>query len=49
LTAKDTIVLVDFATATGDLVFDDTLKQVLATQLERSRFLSLLTDERIFR
>jgi eukaryotic-like serine/threonine-protein kinase len=47
LTEKDTIVLADFTNTTGDPVFDDTLKQALATQLEQSPFLSLVSEERI--
>ena len=47
LTEKDTIVLADFANKTGDPVFDDTLRQGLAVQLEQSPFLSLVPDERI--
>lgn len=47
LTDKDTIVLADFANTTGDPVFDDTLRQGLAVQLEQSPFLSLISDERI--
>jgi len=47
LTGKDTIVLADFANTTGDPVFDDTLRQGLAVQLEQSPFLSLVSDERI--
>lgn len=47
LTDKDTIVLADFTNSTGDPVFDDTLKQGLAVQLEQSPFLSLVSDERI--
>jgi DNA-binding winged helix-turn-helix (wHTH) protein len=49
LTDKDTIVLADFANSTGDPVFDDTLRQGLAVQLEQSPFLSLISDERIQR
>jgi DNA-binding winged helix-turn-helix (wHTH) protein len=45
-TAKDTVVLADFANATGDPVFDGTLRQGLAVQLEQSPFLSLISDER---
>jgi hypothetical protein len=44
---KDTIVLADFTNTTGDAVFDDTLKQGLAIQLEQSPFLSLVSDQRI--
>ena len=47
LTDKDTIVLADFANKTGDPVFDDTLRQGLAVQLEQSPFLSLISEERI--
>jgi serine/threonine protein kinase/Flp pilus assembly protein TadD len=47
LTEKDTIVLADFTNTTGDAVFDDTLKQALAIQLEQSPFLSLVSEERI--
>ena len=47
LTAKDTILLADFVNTTGDTVFDDTLKQGLAAQLEQSPYLSLLTDAEI--
>jgi eukaryotic-like serine/threonine-protein kinase len=47
LTDKDTVVLADFANATGDAVFEGTLRQGLAAQLEQSPFLSLVSDERI--
>ena len=47
LTDKDTIVLAEFANTTGDPVFDDTLRQGLAVQLQQSPFLSLISDERI--
>jgi len=47
LTDKDTIVLADFANSTGDPVFDDTLQQGLAVQLEQSPFLSIISDERV--
>jgi len=47
LTDKDTIVLADFSNTTGDPVFDGTLRQGLAVQLEQSPFLSLISDERI--
>jgi tetratricopeptide (TPR) repeat protein len=47
LTAKDTIVLADFENKTGDPVFDQTLRQGLAAQLEQSPFLRLLPDEGI--
>ena len=47
LTGKETIVLADFTNTTGDPVFDGTLRQGLAIQLEQSPFLSLASDERI--
>ncbi len=47
LTDKDTIVLADFTNKTGDSVFDDTLRQGLAVQLEQSPFLSLISEDRI--
>lgn len=47
LMAKDTIVLADFTNSTGDPVFDGTLRQGLAVQLEQSPFLSLVSDGRI--
>ena len=49
LTDKDTIVLADFANATGDADFDDTLRQGLAAQLQQSPFLSVVSDGRIGR
>jgi tetratricopeptide (TPR) repeat protein/predicted Ser/Thr protein kinase len=47
LTDKDTIVLADFANSTGDPVFDGTLRQGLAVQLEQSPFLSLISEQRV--
>jgi len=47
LTDKDTIVLADFTNTTGDPLFDGTLRQGLAVQLEQSPFLSLVSDQRI--
>jgi serine/threonine protein kinase/tetratricopeptide (TPR) repeat protein len=47
LTDKDTIVLTDFTNTTGDPIFDDTLKQALATQLAQSPFLNILSDQRV--
>jgi eukaryotic-like serine/threonine-protein kinase len=47
LTAQDTIVLADFVNSTGDPVFDGTLRQGLAVQLEQSPFLSLIPEERL--
>jgi len=47
LTAKDTVVLADFANTTGDPVFDGTLRRVLAAQLEQSPYVNLLSDQRV--
>ena len=47
LTEKDTVVLADFVNTTGDPVFDGTLKQALAVQLEQSPFLNILPESRI--
>ena len=47
LTDRDTIVLADFTNSTGDAVFDGTLRQGLAVQLEQSPFLSLVSEEHI--
>ena len=47
LTNKGTIVLADCTNATGDPVFDGTLRQGLSVQLEQSPFLSLVSEEEI--
>ena len=47
LADKDTIVLGDFANTTGDPIFDATLRQGLAAQLQQSPFLSLVSDQKI--
>jgi eukaryotic-like serine/threonine-protein kinase len=47
LGVKDTIVVADFVNRTGDPVFDETLRQGLAVQLEQSPFLSLVSERRI--
>ena len=44
---KDTIVLADFVNKTGDPVFDDTLRQGLAVELQQSPFLSLVSDRKV--
>ncbi len=46
LTEQDTVVLADFNNATGDAVFDDTLKQAISAQLGQSPFLNILSDAR---
>jgi eukaryotic-like serine/threonine-protein kinase len=47
LNEKDTIVLADFTNATGDAVFDGTLRQGLAVQLDQSPFLSIVPERQI--
>jgi serine/threonine protein kinase/tetratricopeptide (TPR) repeat protein len=47
LTEKGTIVLADFANATGDPAFDGRLRQIVAAQLGNSPYLTLLSDARI--
>jgi tetratricopeptide (TPR) repeat protein len=47
LTDKDTILLADFENRTGDTVFDGTLRQGLAVQLQQSPFLLLFPDARM--
>jgi eukaryotic-like serine/threonine-protein kinase len=49
LTDKDKIVLADFMNKTGDQVFDGTLRQGLAVELEQSPFLSLVSEDQIQR
>jgi serine/threonine protein kinase/tetratricopeptide (TPR) repeat protein len=44
---KDSILLADFVNTTGDPVFDGTLKQALAVQLEQSPYLNLVPDQTI--
>ncbi|HSC45206.1 MAG TPA: protein kinase [Candidatus Acidoferrum sp.] len=47
LTEKDSILLTEFVNTTGDAVFDGTLKQALATQLEQSPFLNIVPESQI--
>ena len=47
LTRKDSIVLIDFTNTTGDPVFDGTLRQGLAVQLEQSPYLNIVSEEQI--
>jgi len=49
LTDQDTIVLADFTNTTGDPIFDSTLRQGLAFQLEQSPFLKIMDDEQVQR
>ena len=47
LNETDTVVLADFANSTGDPVFDGTLRQGMAVQLEQSPFLSVISERRM--
>jgi eukaryotic-like serine/threonine-protein kinase len=47
LSEKDTIVLADFTNATGEALFNGSLRRGLAVQLEQSPYLSLVSDQRI--
>jgi serine/threonine protein kinase/tetratricopeptide (TPR) repeat protein len=47
LTERDSILLADFVNTTGDPVFDGTLKQALAVQLEQSPYLNIVPDRTI--
>jgi len=47
LTEKDSVLLADFVNTTGDAVFDGTLKQALAVQLEQSPYLNIVPDSKI--
>jgi serine/threonine protein kinase/tetratricopeptide (TPR) repeat protein len=47
LTEKDSILLTDFVNTTGDGVFDGTLKQALAVQLEQSPYLNVFPQEKV--
>ncbi len=47
LTDKDVLVLADFTNTTGDPVFDGTLREALAVQLEQSPFLKVLGGEQV--
>jgi len=47
LTERDFVLLADFVNTTGDPVFDGTLKQALAVNLEQSPFLNILPEARV--
>jgi serine/threonine protein kinase/tetratricopeptide (TPR) repeat protein len=47
LTEKDSILLTEFVNTTGDSVFDGTLKQALALQLEQSPYLNIVPQSKI--
>ena len=46
-TGRDGVLLTGFVNSTGEGVFDETLKQGLATALEQSPFLDIVSDRRI--
>src|SRR5262249_41307850 len=47
LTEKDSILLTEFVNTTGDAVFDGTLKQALASQLEQSPYLNIVPESKV--
>jgi DNA-binding winged helix-turn-helix (wHTH) protein/tetratricopeptide (TPR) repeat protein len=47
LTDKDSVLIADFDNATGDEVFDGTLKQAVAVELGQSPFLNIVSEERV--
>jgi len=47
MTAKDSIVIADFANTTGDPVFDGTLRQGLSAQLSQTPFLNIISGDQI--
>ncbi len=49
LADQDTVVLADFVNNTGDPIFDSTLRQGLAFQLEQSPFLKVMDDDQVRR
>ena len=46
-TERDSILLADFVNTTGEPVFDGTLKQAVAMQLEQSPYLDIVPEERV--
>jgi DNA-binding winged helix-turn-helix (wHTH) protein len=47
LTEKDFVVVADFSNATGEEVFDDSLRQALVIELRQSPFLNVLADTKV--
>jgi len=47
LTEKDSILLADFVNTTAEPVFDGTLKQALAVQLQQSPYLNIVPEQRV--
>jgi len=48
-TERDTIIIGDFNNTTGDVVFDDALRQAVAVQLQQTPFVTLLADQSVQR
>jgi tetratricopeptide (TPR) repeat protein len=49
LTERDSIVLADFVNTTGEPVFDGTLRQALAVQIEQSPYMHVVPEQRVRR
>jgi hypothetical protein len=47
LTDRDVLVLAEFSNSTGEPVFDVTLREALAAQLEESPFLMIMSDDQV--
>jgi serine/threonine protein kinase/Flp pilus assembly protein TadD len=47
LTEKDTVLIADFENTTGDAVFDGTLKQALAINVEQSPYFNVFPEQRV--
>jgi eukaryotic-like serine/threonine-protein kinase len=47
LTERDSILLTDFVNTTGESVFDGTLKQALAVDLEQSPYLNVFPEQKV--
>jgi tetratricopeptide (TPR) repeat protein len=47
LTERDTVLLADFTNLTGEDIFDHTLKQALAVELEQTPFLNFFPEDRV--
>jgi serine/threonine protein kinase/tetratricopeptide (TPR) repeat protein len=47
LSAKDTVVIAEFANSTGDAIFDETLKTALGVSLNQSPFLNVLSRGKV--
>jgi eukaryotic-like serine/threonine-protein kinase len=47
LTERDSILLTDFVNTTGESVFDGTLKQAMAVDLEQSPYLNVFSEQKV--